>query len=179
MLMPAPVAAAQIASECPAGVAPRFVFGFADLKAQIGEPMGEPVTCEFSDPNGTGDVHQRTTTGLAFWRKSSNTPTFTNGFEHWARTPNGWVTWTGAGIDPPGLAAMLYPELVISAFMGACTRSDPNSPALQTYCTCSLDKLAARYSLADFIMLEQRVTSGAQDPELNAVFVECALETLG
>src|SRR5215207_9233673 len=112
-LVPARVSSAQAPSSCPTGPAPHFVFGFADLKLEIGEPMGEAVTCEFSDPNGTGDVHQRTTTGLAFWRKSTNTPTFTNGFEHWARTPNGWVTWTGASIDPPGQAADNYPEVVI------------------------------------------------------------------
>jgi predicted metalloprotease len=64
--------------------------------------MGQPVTCEFSDPNGSGDVHQQTSTGLAFWRKSTNTPTFTNGSQHWALTPQGLLTWLGTSIDPPG-----------------------------------------------------------------------------
>jgi len=88
-------------NHCGAGVTPRFTFGFADLKARLGDAMGEPLTCEFADPNGTGDVHQQTTRGLAFWRKDTNTPTFTNGSEHWGRTPAGWVEWSGTSIDPP------------------------------------------------------------------------------
>jgi hypothetical protein len=93
---------AQSATSCAPGQTPRYVFGFANLKAAMGAPMGEPTTCEFADPNGTGDVHQRTSTGLAFWRKSTNTPTFTNGFTHWALTNEGLVAWTGDSIDPPG-----------------------------------------------------------------------------
>jgi hypothetical protein len=95
-------AAAQV-DACAGGRAPSFVFGFADLKVHTGDAMGDAVTCEFPAPNGSGDVHQRTTTGLAFWRKSTNTPTFTNGFEHWGQTPSGWITWTGSNIDPPAL----------------------------------------------------------------------------
>jgi hypothetical protein len=101
---PAPARPAQavpLGNHCGVGVAPRFTFGFADLKARLGDAMGEPLTCEFADPNGTGDVHQQTTRGLAFWRKGTNTPTFTNGSEHWGRTPAGWVEWSGTSIDPP------------------------------------------------------------------------------
>ena len=93
--------AAQGTNRCPPGQVPHYTAGFADLKAYIGAPMGNPVTCEYPDPKGTGDVHQQTTTGLAFWRKATNTPTFTNGFDHWGHTPAGWVTWTGSSIDPP------------------------------------------------------------------------------
>lgn len=89
---------------CAAGISPRFSHGFADLKAHLGNAMGDPLTCEFPDPNGTGDVHQQTTRGLAFWRKSTNTPTFTNGSEHWGKTATGWVYWLGESIDPPANA---------------------------------------------------------------------------
>ncbi len=85
---------------CNRGQTPRFQFGFAALKAAIGAPMGEPVECEHTEV-ATGDAHQRTTTGLSFYRKNTNTPTFTNGFEHWALTPRGLVYWTGDSIDPP------------------------------------------------------------------------------
>jgi hypothetical protein len=95
-----PAMAQAVETHCPAGQSPQFVLGNADMQAMLGAAMGQPVTCEFPDPNGTGDVHQQTTTGLAFWRKSTNTPTFTNGSEHWANTPAGWVYWTGASIDP-------------------------------------------------------------------------------
>lgn len=94
-------AMAQPDTFCPPGQAPAFVAGFAALKAQVGSAMGEPVTCEFPDSNGTGDVHQRTSTGLAFWRKSTNTPTFTDGYRHWGLAPAGLVAWTGSSIDPP------------------------------------------------------------------------------
>jgi hypothetical protein len=93
---------------CGAGARPTFTLGFADIKARLGDVVGTATTCEFADPNGTGDVLQQTSTGLAFWRKSTNTPTFTNGNQHWALTSTGWVQWVGTSIDPPiagGLAA--------------------------------------------------------------------------
>jgi len=31
---------------CPPGEAPRFVLGFAELKRELGDVMGEPVECE-------------------------------------------------------------------------------------------------------------------------------------
>jgi hypothetical protein len=101
---PAPVPTptpTQTANRCATGAAPRYVFGFADLQGQLTGSMGEAVTCEFADPKGTGDVHQVTSKGLAFWRKSTNVPTFTNGYEHWGRTAQGWVYWLGESIDPP------------------------------------------------------------------------------
>jgi hypothetical protein len=94
-------APAALSNRCAHGVAPRFSLGFADLKARLGDAMGEPLTCEFADPNGTGDVHQQTTKGLAFWRKGTHTPTFTNGAQHRGNTPRGWVEWTGTSVDPP------------------------------------------------------------------------------
>jgi hypothetical protein len=109
-------------TECPAGQAPHYVFGFADLSAFIGAEMGQPLTCEFADPNGTGDIHQRTTNGLAFWRKSTNTPTFTDGFDHWGHTPAGWVHWTGASIDPPPTAEVLDPRASRSGRVAAAPR---------------------------------------------------------
>jgi hypothetical protein len=172
----APSVSAQDATSCTAGQAPRFVFGFADLKAHIGEPMGSPVTCEFSDPNGTGDVHQRTTTGLAFWRKSTNTPTFTNGFEHWAITAVGSVTWTGSSIDPPA-QVNAYPAIVTDSFMQGCTR---NAPTGEDTCRCALNKIQARFTLAEFLEFGQRLMD--ENPEdgklLTSIIVECVLEEL-
>jgi hypothetical protein len=98
-----PAGAAQTPQGCQPGQQPAYVFGFADLHDYLGDAMGEPLTCEFADPNGTGDVHQRTNRGLAFWRKSTNTPTFTNGFDHWGHTSDGWAHWLGDSIDPPGV----------------------------------------------------------------------------
>jgi hypothetical protein len=102
---PTPGVAAPSSNRCGSGQAPKFTLGFAGLKAHLGDVFGEPTTCEFADPNGSGDVLQQTTRGLAFWRKKSNTPTFTNGNDHWALTSAGWVTWTGSSIDPPTAGA--------------------------------------------------------------------------
>lgn len=93
---------AQGAPYCEPDQLPRFVFGFAALKEQIGDVMGEPMECEHANPRN-GDALQQTTTGLSFYRKQTNTPTFTDGWEHWALTAEGLVTWLGDSIDPPGL----------------------------------------------------------------------------
>ena len=164
---------AQATGGCAAGQSPRFTFGFADLKSHIGEAMGDPLTCEFSDPNGSGDVHQRTTTGLAFWRKSTNTPTFTNGFDHWANTPSGWVTWTGASIDPPGAAAA-YPPIIVNGFMSGCTAGDADR---EPVCRCAIGKIQDRYSLTDFINLAQRLQNGEPTDELTPIVIECLVQT--
>jgi hypothetical protein len=86
---------------CSAGSSPEFVFGFAALKSQLGDGMGMPIECEHANPDN-GDTLQQTSTGLSFYRKSTNTPTFTNGWDHWGLTTAGLVYWTGSSIDPPG-----------------------------------------------------------------------------
>jgi hypothetical protein len=98
---PKPGSSAPAINRCGSGQTPVFSLGFASLKAHLGDLVGDPTTCEFADPSGSGDMLQQTTLGLAFWRKSSNTPTFTNGSVHWALTPAGVVQWTGSSIDPP------------------------------------------------------------------------------
>jgi hypothetical protein len=100
---PASAAQAQAAAYCGPGTSPRFVQGFAALKAALGPVMGDPIECEHTDGD-SGDVLQQTTTGLAFWRKATNTSTFTDGYRHWALTAGGLVAWEGSSIDPPGTA---------------------------------------------------------------------------
>jgi hypothetical protein len=68
--------------------------------ALLGDSMGQPLECEHANP-ANGDSLQRTTTGLAFYRQATNTPTFTTGGEHWALTSDGLQHWTGTNIDPP------------------------------------------------------------------------------
>jgi hypothetical protein len=86
---------------------PRFSFGFAALEDQLGQTMGTPVSCEYADPDGSGDTLQDTTTGLAFWRAATNTATFTNGSEHWAISDMGQVHWTDPSVDPPPTARLV------------------------------------------------------------------------
>src|SRR5690349_20884142 len=91
---------------CPSGGTPSFTFGFADLRSQVGSPMGDPIECEHAE-TATGDTYQRTTTGLALYRRDTNTAMFTNGQEHWALTAGGIVHWTGwhGSAAPPGISA--------------------------------------------------------------------------
>ena len=175
ILAPAQIASAQSDTHCAAGEAPNFSAGFAALKARVGDVMGTADTCEFPDPNGTGDVQQRTTTGLAYWRKSTNTPTFTNGSNHWAETPNGFVTWAGASADPP----QAFPDALVSAYLTACENaatSDTNKVA--AYCQCTIDKFQSTYSLAEFINLAQRLTAGDFPPEAKTIVFDCAVQSL-
>ena len=95
------LAAAQSAPFCGPSGLPAFVFGFAALREQVGEAMGAAIECEQTNLD-SGDTLQQTTTGLSFYRKSTNTPTFTNGSDHWGLTADGLVTWSGSSIDPPG-----------------------------------------------------------------------------
>ena len=184
-LVPAQTVAAQpavqTAAGCQPGEAPHFTFGFADLKAQIGDDMGTPLTCEFPDPRGTGDVHQRTTTGLAFWRKSTNTPTFTDGFDHWAETPNGWVTWTGASVDPPvsapTSAQAAWPDQVVQGFTRGCEGAKPGDPQLKSVCACAITQIQATYSLADFLNISAEILQqGTTPPEFASIVTQCVID---
>lgn len=81
-------AAAQGAPYCRAGESTQYRFGFASMKAYLGATMGDAAECEHPN-SANGDTLQQTTRGLAFWRKSTNTPTFTDGWRHWALTSGG------------------------------------------------------------------------------------------
>lgn len=106
MVMPlsAPVSAAQEdpAPFCQPGQTPRFQLGLAQLKDRLGDTMGEPLECDHEDP-ASGDLLQQTTTGLAFYRPRTNTPTFSTGVETWALSPRGrgLLLWTGGSVNPP------------------------------------------------------------------------------
>jgi predicted metalloprotease len=128
-VLPAP-ALASTADHCTAGQTPHFVFGFADLHNRLGDQMGLPVSCEFPDPKGTGDVHQQTTKGLSFWRKSTNTATFTNGDDHWALTSRGLVHWNGSSIDPPATVSSVSPPSKPAA--APTTSALPTDPNLRS-----------------------------------------------
>jgi hypothetical protein len=92
---------AQEDTFCADDQTPIYASGFADLKSFVGEPMGDPLTCEFADPSGSGDVRQQTSTGTALWRAGTAVSTFASGDDHWAISPSGNVSWSGPDIDPP------------------------------------------------------------------------------
>jgi hypothetical protein len=93
------------ASACDAS-RPRFVGGLATLKAALGASMGEPIECERSI-NAEGDTHQKTTTGLAYYRRRLNVACFTTGWDHWGLLERGLVHWAGTAVDPPVDAALI------------------------------------------------------------------------
>ena len=145
-------AIAQSAPYCAAGESPTFVLGFADLKSQVGDAMGDPIECEHTNPDN-GDALQQTTTGLAFYRMATNTPTFTNGNEHWGLTESGLVTWTGNDIDPPGVVVPAATAPPSPAPVGATTTPTatvaPTSMATPTpipTVTATATPAAARYT---------------------------------
>jgi hypothetical protein len=82
-----------------------FRLGFATLSTRLGDTMGAATSCEYADPRGSGDTLQTTEHGLGIYRQASDTPTFTNGTEHWALLGQGVVHWSGDSIDPPDDAA--------------------------------------------------------------------------
>jgi len=89
---------------CLSGQNPAFVNGLQTLHQQIGNVMGLPVECEHP-ATVVGDTVQQTTTGLAAYNSLTNTDTFTDGWHHWALTPNGLVAWEGTDSRPPLQAA--------------------------------------------------------------------------
>lgn len=92
--------AVRAATFCEVDQVPQFLFGIGYLKSLLGPVMGDPVECEHTNPKN-GDALQHTTTGLAFYRKATNTPTFTDGWNHWAWTEDGLIRWVGDSVDPP------------------------------------------------------------------------------
>ncbi|MBI4492874.1 MAG: hypothetical protein HY690_08795 [Chloroflexi bacterium] len=159
LLASAPGASAQTAPYCRSGQTPQFVFGFKALSDNLGERMGQPLECEHSEAT-TGDTHQRTTRGLAFYRKATNTPTFTNGFEHWALDAIGLLYWTGDSIDPPASGAA-------SPTPPGAQAADPDHPILAFYYTwydpssfgsrTAFQPAVDRYNSDDPALIEQHV----------------------
>jgi hypothetical protein len=115
------------ASYCATDTEPRFQLGFAALKARLGDIMGEPIECEHGEPDN-GDSVQRTTTGLAYFRRSTSTVAFTDGKRHWALGATDVLTWDSDAVEPPtrmAAAEAVIPVQRIVAFYG-----NPRSPLL-------------------------------------------------
>jgi hypothetical protein len=102
--LPASRAAAGLVSDRCTPALLRFVGGIAALQQVLGRAMGEPLECEHAI-DALGNTEQRTTTGLAYYRGTSNTAAFTTGWDHWALTSRGVVYWTGQPLEPPPGAA--------------------------------------------------------------------------
>ena len=73
---------------------PTAASAFLVLQRALGEVFGRPTECPHVD-QATGDLQQRTTTGLAYLVAGSDVLAFTDGEQHWALTPVGLVVWRG------------------------------------------------------------------------------------
>jgi hypothetical protein len=103
------IASAQTAPFCAPNQAAAFRFGIGALQERLGSIMGSPLECEHVSPD-SGDTIQRTTTGLAYFRPSTNMPVFTDGTVHYALADTRLVMWRGAAsmLPPPGPAESDY-----------------------------------------------------------------------
>jgi hypothetical protein len=102
--------APTLAPFCTLGQTPRFQFGFADIAAQLGDIVGQPIDCEHGDA-WTPNTIQATTTGLALYDPCTNTPSFVRGVERWSLTPTGLQYWSGQGTPPPSRPIVRSPDL--------------------------------------------------------------------
>jgi hypothetical protein len=150
-----PVPLAPVApTDAGGGSPPEFVLGFAFLKQQLGPTMGSPLEAEHGSPDSC-DTQQRTTTGLAYWRCSTNTMSFAadpDGLVHWAWLDQ-LVTWRGADADPPddaiavaSSAATLRP--VDEACIGADACPLANGVSMDGYIQSSGQSNAYRFDVA-------------------------------
>lgn len=91
---------------CEPSQPPSFRKIFSELHQELGDLMGEPAGCEYLEAS-SGDIHQVTTRGLVYLRRSLNVVVFTDGDSHWALLPRGLATWTGPEIEPPPQARLI------------------------------------------------------------------------
>ena len=172
LILAAFVAPAGAAPHCATGQEPEFLFGFAHLKSLLGETMGLPTECENSNPQN-GDTLQNTTAGLAFNRKSTNIPTFTDGFNHWGWTADGLVHWTGDAIDAPGYAPPPTPT-------PAATVTPVSSPTPQATPAATATPTVAAFVPPDVKAMDER--SGGPGVDIRTAveaFVENVAATWG
>ena len=90
-----------------------FDQGFAALRTELGDVMGDPLEAAHAAPSG--GVTQATTTGLAYWTPDVS-PSFTDGWQRWALLSSGVEHWEGDGTAPPPPGT---PEVPSDASTGA------------------------------------------------------------
>jgi hypothetical protein len=144
---------------CKIDETPTFQFGFAQLKALLGSRMGQPTECEHQDP-ASGDTLQATTTGLAQYLKGANLPTFTNGFDHWAITPQGLVHWIGPSTSPPPDATLVVTSPGIPTELQPAWDALRTVPAPRGSGKDNLAELAEEWLAATGVKIEVDVIEG-------------------
>jgi hypothetical protein len=115
--------------------------------------MGDPTEAEHGNPDNC-DSQQLTTTGLAYWRCSSNLLSFAafpDGAMHWATLPSsaGLVEWTGDQDLPPD--AMTVANSAPAAAL--------DDPPLQTVCVAAAPLPAAPCAPGDGVSVSGAIQS--------------------
>jgi len=84
-----------VAAEC------QLEFGsdLLDLQAAVGEPMGQPTSCE-TLVDADGDTFQATSTGMAWYLPGAAASIFTDGYHRWALSPSGLTYWDTPDANP-------------------------------------------------------------------------------
>jgi hypothetical protein len=151
----------------PAEVAFEFELGFAQLKSQLGPVMGDPTEAEHGNPDNC-DTQQLTTTGLAYWRCSSNLLSFAafpDGAMHWALSPStaGLVEWSGDQDPPPDAMT----------FANSATAVAVDDPPLQSVCLAASPLPAAPCAAGDGISVSGAIQNSGDTLTLD-LFVPSA-----
>jgi peptidoglycan/xylan/chitin deacetylase (PgdA/CDA1 family) len=119
--VPALAGQSQIAaSDCAA----EFGLHMLDLRADIGDAMGQPLDCEHS-LGAAGDTVQVTSTGTAWYTSDNNAAIFTDGYHRWELDPSGLTYWGSPDAIPLQLDGL--PDGT------AIWRSAVNCPVLYTH----------------------------------------------
>jgi hypothetical protein len=97
MLTTAPALAGQSAGgpDCPL----EFGLHMIDLRADIGDAMGQPLDCE-APIDSAGDTMQVTSTGTAWYTRANHAEIFTDGYQRWELDPSGLTYWSSPGAVP-------------------------------------------------------------------------------
>jgi hypothetical protein len=99
----------ELQPHCQAGKWPEFNYGFAALRLDLGDAMGDPVECEHAI-DAIGDTQQQTTTGTASYDHVANIPSYNFGTDNWALSTRGLVFWSGRDGSPMPADAVAIPS---------------------------------------------------------------------
>jgi peptidoglycan/xylan/chitin deacetylase (PgdA/CDA1 family) len=82
-----------------AGCVAEFGLHMTDLRANIGDAMGQPVECEHP-LDAAGNTIQATSTGTAWYTSANRGAIFTDGYQRWELDPSGLTYWASPDATP-------------------------------------------------------------------------------
>ncbi len=76
-----------------------FGLDLTDLRADIGDTMGQPLGCE-QPMDSAGDTIQTTSTGTAWYTQANHAEIFTDGYQRWELDRSGLTYWSSPDAVP-------------------------------------------------------------------------------